>query len=161
MPSILDLPYEIRLLIYEQVYTKPERIVCVRDVYFNLPSFRPSISISFLLTCRQINREAGSVLWNSNRFLICDTSNKQTEYCQKIVKVMKRHVTSIVKTEYRNIPGLLLLSSARKEPDLTDDGDLVNPTRTVIYESGCQDCAGKTQAGAQHDADATLVQLPF
>ncbi|KAH8811340.1 hypothetical protein F5884DRAFT_876560 [Xylogone sp. PMI_703] len=82
IPTFLDLPYEIRLKLYSDLflrsalnlYRKPNSLnLCMSDCNppFDLqkiPVHHTAISTAFLLTCKQISEEGALVLYSRNTF---------------------------------------------------------------------------------------------
>lgn len=61
-PRLLDLPRELRLMIFRHL------LVCPRHVDFGRWASDPSVSVAILRTCKSIHSEASDVLYRENQF---------------------------------------------------------------------------------------------
>ncbi|KAF2085508.1 hypothetical protein K490DRAFT_13454, partial [Saccharata proteae CBS 121410] len=65
----LDLPAELRLRIYEDALTAPDKAI---NIYYSYQKNRvpANLALSLLRTCRQIHREARDILYSENTVLL-------------------------------------------------------------------------------------------
>lgn len=69
MSRFLDLPTELRLLIYKYALTGPDNVI---GIYFSCQTnhVKPNLSLNLLRTCKRICHEAHDILYTKNTILI-------------------------------------------------------------------------------------------